>query len=186
MKAEQTRESYVDPTMNNVLLQTPEALARSVILLVGSYAGLILVLRITGKRTLSKMNAFDLVVTVALGSTLATIALSKDVALLQGLLVLALLVSLQFVVAWLSVRSKAFSNLVKAQPVCVFRDGAFLEEALQRERVTRDEVLAAARSDGISELGSLHAVILETDGSFSVIPDAPTGKSTLEPVAGLE
>jgi uncharacterized membrane protein YcaP (DUF421 family) len=186
METERTRGATFGPIMNNVLLQTPEALARSVILLTGSYVGLIIVLRFTGKRTLSKMNAFDLVVTVALGSTLATIALSKDVALLQGLLVLALLVSLQFVVAWLSIRSKTFSKLVKARPVCVFKDGAFQDEALRRERVTCDEVLAAARNEGISELGSMHAIILETDGSFSVIPHAPKGKSTLEPVAGLD
>src|SRR5690606_23219959 len=67
------------------------------VLVVGTlaYAGLVLLLRITGKRTLSKMNAFDLVVTVALGSTLATVLLSKDVALAEGLLALALLSFLQ-------------------------------------------------------------------------------------------
>lgn len=169
--------------MENLILHSQQALVRSVILLVGSYIGLITVLRITGKRTLSKMNAFDLVVTVALGSTLATIALSKDTALLQGLLVLALLVSLQFIVAWLSVRSTTFSNLVKAQPVFVFKDGAFQEIALRRERVTRDEVLAAARSQGIADLDDVHAVILETDGSFSVINHPPRRESTLQTVA---
>jgi uncharacterized membrane protein YcaP (DUF421 family) len=172
--------------MKDVFLQSSEALIRSVILLVGSYIGLIVVLRITGKRTLSKMNAFDLVVTVALGSTLATIALSKDTALLQGLLVLALLVSLQFVVAWLSVRSRVISNLVKASPVYVFKDGDFQEHALRRERVTRDEVLAAARSDGIADMGEMHAVILETDGSFSVIKRPPEGRSTLQTVSEMK
>ena len=128
------------------------------------------------------MNAFDLVVTVALSSTLATIALSKDTALLQGLLVLALLVSLQFVVAWLSARSHVISKLVKASPVYAFKDGVFQEQALRRERVTRDEVLAAARSDGIADLSEMHAVILETDGSFSVIKRPPEARSTLQTV----
>lgn len=172
--------------MENSFLQSSAALVRSSILLVGSYIGLILVLRITGKRTLSKMNAFDLVVTVALGSTLATIALSKDTALLQGLLVLALLVSLQFAVAWLSVRSGVVSNLVKASPTYLFKDGDFQEQALRRERVTRDEVLAAARSDGIADLSEVHAVILETDGSFSVIKRPPEGRSTLKTVAQVK
>ena len=63
-----------------------------------AYIGLVLLLRISGKRTLSKMNAFDLVVTVALGSTLATILLSSAVALAEGLLAFVVLISLQFAV----------------------------------------------------------------------------------------
>jgi hypothetical protein len=65
---------------------------------------LIAVLRWSGKRTLAKMNAFDLIVTVTLGSTLATILLSRDVALLEGLTALVLLVVLQLAASWLSVR----------------------------------------------------------------------------------
>lgn len=155
--------------MTQILLQSYEALIRSSILLIGSYAGLVIILRISGKRTLSKLNAFDLIVTIALGSTLATICLSKDVALLQGLLVLALLVLLQFGVAWLSVRVEAFQKLVKARPALLFNNGDFLEDALRRERVSREEILAAIRSEGISDLRQVRAVVLETDGTFSVL-----------------
>jgi uncharacterized membrane protein YcaP (DUF421 family) len=63
-----------------------------------AYVILVLLLRVTGKRTLSKMNAFDLVVTVALGSTLATVLLSKDVALAEGVVAFALLVLLQYAI----------------------------------------------------------------------------------------
>jgi uncharacterized membrane protein YcaP (DUF421 family) len=65
-----------------------------------------LFLRLSGKRTLSKMNAFDFVVTVAPGSTLATVLLTEDVALADGALAFALLVGLQFVVTWSSVRAR--------------------------------------------------------------------------------
>ena len=87
------------------------------VLVVGTlaYAALVLLLRATGKRALSKMNAFDLVVTVALGSTLATVLLSKDVALAEGVLAFALLL-LQFAITWLSVRSEGVQGLVKAEP----------------------------------------------------------------------
>ncbi|MDX5392667.1 MAG: DUF421 domain-containing protein, partial [Caulobacteraceae bacterium] len=70
------------------------------ILVVGSaaYAALVLVLRASGKRTLSKLNAFDLVVTVAIGSTFSSILTSKGLALAEGVAALALLVGLQFVV----------------------------------------------------------------------------------------
>ena len=85
------------------------------VLVVGTlaYLALVVLLRTFGKRTLAKLNAFDLVVTVALGSTLATVLLSKSVALMEGLLAFVLLAGLQYVVAWLSVRSQGFSDLVK-------------------------------------------------------------------------
>jgi uncharacterized membrane protein YcaP (DUF421 family) len=79
------------------------------VLVVGTlaYLALVLTLRVSGKRTLSKLNAFDLVVTVALGSTLATVLLTEDVALAEGILAFGLLALLKFVPAWLSVRSNA-------------------------------------------------------------------------------
>ena len=88
------------------------------ILVVGvlAYAGLILILRVTGKRTLAKMNAFDFVVTVALGSTLASAVLSSDVSLSEALLAFATLCGLQFVIAFTSVRSSRVRSLVKSEP----------------------------------------------------------------------
>jgi uncharacterized membrane protein YcaP (DUF421 family) len=141
------------------------------ILFVGivAYGALVTFLRVSGKRTLSKMNAFDLVVTVALGSTLATVVLSKDVPLAEGLLALALLIALQWVVAWGSVRSQRVSELVKSEPQILYHRGQMIEAALKRERVTPEEIAAAARSSGYGELDEVETVLLETDGSFSVI-----------------
>lgn len=136
-----------------------------------AYVGLVALLRFTGKRTLSKMNAFDLVVTVALGSTLATILLSKDVALAEGLLAFALLCGLQYAVAWASVRSPRFQSFVKSEPRLLYGGGGFLPVALRAERVTEEEVLAAVRSQGHPSLDGIRFVVLETDGSFSVVPD---------------
>lgn len=140
-----------------------------------AYAAMVFLLRVAGKRTLSKMNAFDLVVTVALGSILATILLSKDVALAEGATAIAVLIGLQFVVAWLSVRFKAVSRLVKSEPALLLHRGEFLHQALRRERVTENEVRAAVRSQGIAALEAVEAVILETDGSFNVVPTSSQG-----------
>lgn len=68
------------------------SLLRVVIVGTLAYLSLVLLLRVSGKRTLSKMNAFDLVVTVAIGSTLATVLLSKDVALADGVVAFTLLI----------------------------------------------------------------------------------------------
>ncbi len=134
-----------------------------------AYVALVVMLRVTGKRTLSKLNAFDWVVTVALGSTLASAILSSSVSVSEGVLALALLVALQYVVTWSSVRVPLVRRLAKSEPTLLYHDG-FLEEAMRRERVTRSEVEQAARADGHADLGGVGAVVLETDGSLSVLP----------------
>ncbi|APX93910.1 hypothetical protein BWR19_13725 [Halomonas sp. 1513] len=157
-----------------------ESLLRTLIVGVLAYAMLVVFLRVSGKRTLSKMNAFDLVVTVALGSTLATILLAKDVALAEGLLAFVLLITLQFVVTWSSVRCRWVRRLVTGDPMMLLYCGEFLPAALRQARVTEDEIRAAIRSAGILSLGKVHAVILETDGSFSVLAqDEIEGGSSL-------
>jgi uncharacterized membrane protein YcaP (DUF421 family) len=145
-------------------------LGRTLIVGVLAYAALIFLLRISGKRTLSKMNAFDLIVTVALGSTLATILLSKDVALAEGVLALALLIFLQFVITWLTVRSTTVLRLIKAEPTLLVHQGEFLQRAMKVQRVTEAEVRAAVRAQGIAAMEKVMAVVLETDASFTVIP----------------
>ena len=164
-----------------------QSVGRVVLTGVLAYAALIFFLRLSGKRTLSKLNAFDLVVTVALGSTLATVILSKDTALIDGLLALALLIGLQYAVAWLSVRATAFRRLVKNEPTLLFYDGAFLDVAMRRARITRDEILAAVRGQGVEGMVDLRAVVLETDGGLSVVPARETHPmdSALSSVGGL-
>ncbi len=134
-----------------------------------AYIGLVFILRVSGKRTLSKMNAFDFVVTVALGSILATTLLSKDVALAEGMTAFCALILLQFIVAWLSVRSKIIRRLVKSDPTLLFYRGQFLDDALIRERITKSEVEAAIRAQGIASFADVKAVVLETDGSLAAM-----------------
>ncbi|UYG08412.1 DUF421 domain-containing protein [Halomonas sp. M4R1S46] len=97
-----------------------DSLLRTLIVGVLAYVVLIVFLRVSGKRTLSKMNAFDLVVTVALGSTLATVLLAKDVALAEGLLAFALLIGLRFAVTWSSVRARWVRRLATGEPLMLF------------------------------------------------------------------
>lgn len=134
-----------------------------------AYAFLVLALRSSGKRTLTKLNAFDLIVTVALGSTLASIITSKSLALAEGLLALALLVALQFVVTFLAVRWPAFDSVIKSEPSVLLRDGRPLEDAMKRERITEDELKSAIRQKGGRELSEAEVVLLETDGSLTAI-----------------
>lgn len=162
-------------------------LYRTLVVGVLAYVALVLLLRVSGKRTLSKWNAFDLIVTVALGSSLATALLSKQVPLSQGILGFAVLIVLQFVVTWLSVRYKPVQRLIKAQPSLLLKKGEFLKDAMRRERVTESEIRAALRGQGIGDASGVEAVVLETDGSFSIIKEGGSGaRSTLVDVSGVE
>lgn len=161
--------------MAAMLFDDGTAVARTLFVGVLAYAVLIVFLRVSGNRTLSKMNAFDFVVTVALGSTLATILLNQDVALAEGATALGLLVALQFVVTWLSTRTRWVRRLVTGEPSLLAFRGQLIGGALKRARVTEDEVRAAVRAQGLAQLGDVEAVVLETDGSFSVVRRPPRG-----------
>ena len=152
-----------------MLFQGWSGLARTAVVAVLAYVGLVLFLRISGKRTLSKLNAFDLVVTVALGSILATTLLNKDVALAEGLVALASLIALQFLVTWSSVRFRWVREGVRSEPAVLVRDGRPLPEVLRRERVTEDEATSAVREAGGRTLAEAEVVILESDGSLTAI-----------------
>jgi uncharacterized membrane protein YcaP (DUF421 family) len=143
--------------------------ARVVVLGSVAYAVMVLVLRISGKRTLAKLSAFDLVITVALGSVLATIALSSDVALIEGVAAIALLVAAQWTVSWASVRVSFARRLVRSEARVVF-DGHFDDTTLAKSRLTRGEIFQAIRASGCGDLEMVAAVVLESDGSLSVVP----------------
>lgn len=145
-----------------------------------AYASMILLLRVSGKRTLSKMNAFDFVVTIALGSVLAATLTNGSLALSTGVTVMAVLIFSQFLITALSVRFGWVERVIKADPSLVVLRGRMLGDALRRCRVTEAEVSAAVRGAGRGTLNEVQAVVLETDGTFTVIGNAP-----VEGVAGL-
>lgn len=140
-------------------------------LIVGTlaYFGMIVWLRVSGKRTLSKWNSFDFIVTIALGSILASATLSKSTSFLQSVVSVGLLVGLQFLITWVSVHTSAVQALIKSEPTLLLFKGKFIESALKSERVAKGEVLAAIRLSGNDSLENIDAVVLETEGSFSVI-----------------
>ena len=158
------------------------------VVLVGaaSYAALVLLLRVSGKRTLGQLNAFDFIVTVALGSTLATILLSSDVPFIEGLAALGLLLALQFIVAWASSHVSGARAVLTARPVALVVSGELQHDQLRKNRLSESEVLQAIRATGSGDLSHIAAVVLETNGSLSVITKNSRGDgSALEGVQGL-
>lgn len=155
--------------MKEIFFESWANVLRVVLVGVPAYVLLVASLRVSGKRTLSKLNAFDLVVTVALGSTLATILLNKNVMLIEGFAAFGVLIGMQWIVAYTTMRSQRWQAVVKSTPAMLLYRGQFLPEVMRRERIVEAEVLAAVRGRGLVSTDEVTAVVLETDGSLSVL-----------------
>lgn len=144
-------------------------LAETVGKAVAAYATLVLLVRLAGNRTLAKLRAFDLVVTIALGSVFASTVVSPSVSITQGMVAMTSLILLQYAVAWTATRSAKAAKLVTNQAVLLYHDGAFLYGNMKRARVTEEEILSAMRGSGHGTTEAVQTVILETDGEMAVL-----------------
>ena len=155
------------------------SMVRVALFMILGYVALVVLLRLAGKRTLSQMDEFDLAVTVAVGSTLAMMALARDVAWVEGVLALAILMVLQVVVTWMTSRSKRLYRLIESEPTLLFFGGRMLREAMKQMRVSEGEILHAIRGAGVGATEDVDAVVLETNGAFSVIRKGSRSLSAL-------
>lgn len=173
--------------MQNMFFDDWQSILRALILTILAYFTLIIAIRISGKRTLSKMNAFDFLVTIALGSCLASVSLNKNIALAEGAIVFSTLIILQFIITWASVRVSWVKKLVTGEPALLLYKGNLLKSTLKKERITIEEIYMAARKNGMTDLNKIEAIILETTGDITVISRseaANDGDETLKNVSG--
>lgn len=141
---------------------------RTVTLSIIGFLSLIALLRVSGKRTLSKLNVFDFVFVVAVGSIFAASIMEKDVTLIEGIAALATLVGMQIGLAELAARSEFAERIINGEPALLLSHGRFIPRALKRERVTEEEVRAAIRAKGVTRVEDVDAVVLENDGTLTV------------------
>ena len=166
--------------MDNVFFDSGTSLLRIFIVGVLAYLALILMIRISGKRTLAQMSAFDFLITVALGSTLSSVITAKDVALADGILALGLLILLQFAVAKLTIRSDKVRKLVEAKPRLLFLHGEYMTQAMEEERVTEAELHAAIRRQGLESPDQVDAIVMESTGEFTVLYQRHAANTAIE------
>ncbi len=153
-------------------------LARVVFISVVVYGFVIVSHRVVGKRAASQMNNFDWIVTVAMGAITGSTILSEDITLAEGLLAVFTLLALQFAVTRSTVEWPSFQRAVQAGPRLLYYEGIAFHDAMKRERVTESEVLHAARDAGHRSLSEVSAVVLEADGTLSVLPTPDDGTGT--------
>lgn len=169
--------------METIWFVSWESLIRTICLTTLGYTAMVLLLRVSGKRTLSKMNAFDFIVTIALGSCLASVALNKNISLADGATAIGLFIAFQFVLTWLSVRIKPVKKLITSTPSLLFYNGEFLNQTMKRERITEEEISSTARQQGLASLEDVDMIILESTGDIAIIEKATVGKkSTIDNV----
>ena len=134
-----------------------------------TYVSIIIILRTSGKRTLSSFNSFDFLITVTIGSISATTILSDSTKFFDGMAAIIILVILQYIVAKLSVYLKSFSKMIKSEPTLLYYDGQYIERNLKKMRVSKDDILQEIRVNSGVTIDRVHSVILEANGNLSVV-----------------
>ena len=141
---------------------------RSVII----YLMVIIALRIMGKRQIGEMTPHELVITILL-SAIAVIPLEENSMPLANCLVpIMLFISLEILVAALSMKSLKFRNLIQGRPIFIIRKGKLDQKKLRELRFTVDDIVDALRQKDIFDLSEVEDAIIETNGSISVLPKA--------------
>ncbi|MDX1547212.1 MAG: DUF421 domain-containing protein [Rhodothermales bacterium] len=169
---------------------TWEALAGIVVTAVGIYLALIVLTRLAGLRSFSKMSSFDFAITVAFGSVVASVVVAEDPPLLQAVAALAVLYLLQLLVAYARTRSDLACTLVDNDPMLLMAGQTVLHENLKRAKVTEADLRAKLREANVIDLRQVRAVVMEATGDVSVLhatEDAPAlSLDLLDGVIGKE
>ena len=134
------------------------------------------VTRGVGKRELSEMTAFELILLVTMGDLIQQGATQEDMSLTGAGLAVGTLAFWILVFAYLSWRFKRARAVLEGVPVVVVRDGQPLDKVLEIERLTVEEVYQAARSQGIADMATVHVGVLEPDGRFSFLKTGGDGE----------
>lgn len=160
---------------------------RGLLLAVAALAWVVLLVRINGVRSLSKMTNFDLVMTIALGSLVAGASQAKDWAsFAQPLIAMAGLFVAQSAAARLRKRSARFERFMQNEPVLLMRDGRIIPEALRRTRVAESDLLAKLRDASVTDLAQVRAAVLETTGDVTVMKGDNFSERLLDGVARVD
>lgn len=140
-----------------------------------SYLSLLVMLRISGARTISRMTPFDFAVSVAMGSTFGRLLTAEDVVLAEALVAFALLVGFQLLLSILEIRSTRLARLLNPQPALLFYRGEFLRRNMRRERISEAELRGAVRKHGFGAIEDVEAIAVESGGMLSVVGRADRG-----------
>lgn len=133
------------------------------------YVVLLLMVRLSGKRTVGQFTPFDLILVVLLGNAVQNSLIGEDMSLIGGLLLAATLICLNWVTGWITSRSRRIDRLIEGSPVLLVRDGQVFEPVLRAQQLSQADLEVALRQADCSHIDEVALAVLETNGHISVV-----------------
>ena len=156
--------------MEMLFFDNIDKLGRIIVTAVMVYVLIVITTKVSGKRSTSQLNNFDWIVTVMIGSLGASTILLKDIPFIEGASSIVALYVMQFLVTKYASISPEFSSFILSEPRIVFYQGQFLPDAMRAERLTRQEIECAMRSEGVNSFDDIEAIVFESDAKLTIIP----------------
>ncbi|MCA0987656.1 DUF421 domain-containing protein [Guptibacillus algicola] len=142
-----------------------EVIARSLLMLIV----LFLLTKVLGKKQLSKLSYFEYIVGIIIGDVAGTLTMSTEASLFNGITSLGIWAGVSVVISMISLKSKAFRDVVEGKARIFIKDGKILEENLKKERISADELLEMLRKKDVFSANDVEFALLEADGELSVL-----------------
>ncbi|HEX2988316.1 MAG TPA: YetF domain-containing protein [Chloroflexota bacterium] len=134
------------------------------------YLGLLIGLRLFGKREVGQITLFDLVTVLLVANAVQPAMTGPDSSLVGGLIIIATLLLLNRAMGWARLHSPLFRQLLQSHPTVIAQEGHWLPNAMKREGLAEDEAEMALREHGLSSVKEAKLAVLELDGTISIVP----------------
>ena len=134
------------------------------------YVFLVVLFRVTGRRTLAQITTFDLVLLLIISEATQQALLGNDFSITNALLVILALIGLDLLFQKLSMRWRLVDRWLNNLPLVLLRDGEVIDDRARRSGFQEGEILEQARAQGLERLEQIKYAVLERDGSISIIP----------------
>ena len=136
------------------------------------YVFVVFIMRIIGRREISTLTPFDLVLLIVLGDAIQQGLTQDDYSITGALVAVSTLAIMQVITSYISYRVKPFRKILKGEPIILIEDGKLLNQNLRRERITADDVAEEMRAQQIATFDQVQWAILESNGTISFIQKA--------------
>ncbi|MCT2564295.1 DUF421 domain-containing protein [Chryseobacterium herbae] len=142
------------------------------------YLFMVIAIRLFGKNQLSQLNAGDVVLLLLISNAVQNAMVGPDTSLQGGLIAALVLFAANFILKRLMFANRKFETFMEEDPVVLIRDGVIDQPALNRVKITRDELEEAIREHGVEKIQNVKLSILEVDGNISVVSQDETQTQT--------
>jgi uncharacterized membrane protein YcaP (DUF421 family) len=140
--------------------------------------------RVTGRTTLGELSTFQLLLYVTMGDLVQQAVTQQDYSVTSAVLAIGTFTLATALVAWLNARFRAVRPVTHGTPMVVIHDGEPVQDVMRAERLSYNDLLAAARTEGVDDLGEVRIAVLETNGRISFFSHQGAGGSAEPPEVG--